>query len=373
MRSTGMQRVSSWAARWAAVLLCLVAPQAVAEVSGQVKSAVPELTVSVTGPEAQGHSLALAHFPEESSRADLVAAGVVPDSLDRAPSARRESPKEYSRSERIPVYLTDEALLAIWREGIEFERRENFLGSAARYEVIASKLPDQSHTYWRIARNYWRHGEGMPRQASNARLHYFELAEEWSARGLEVDDECGACMLWKFVSMGRQATTRGLLSAVPDAREMDRLLRRGIELKPPHRDNAANSTLGNLYYAASVFYRILPDWWWLRVVVGVRGDKERSLRYARRAVETAGVRVDYRIELGASLLCLGLKKEREDRIAEGVGVLRESLELDSYLSTDRLDRKHALILLESPELACGYSRDGFIDVDALREQAEARR
>lgn len=274
---------------------------------------------------------------------------------------------------RLPGRLAAERLGPIWQSGTELERRELFVASAARYEVIVTQVPEQAYTYWRIARNYWRQGETLPVEAQEERLRYFELAEQWSERGLSTDPDCGACMLWKFVSLGRQATTRGLLSAVPDAREMDRLLRRAIELQPAHRDNPGNSTLGNLYYAASVFYRIVPDWWWLRVFVGIRGDKERAVDYARRAVESSRVRVDYRIELGASLLCLGRDRDQPERLTEGIVVLREALKLPDYLSTDAVDRRHAQILLEAPHRACGYSRDGFIDLDALGQQARSGR
>jgi hypothetical protein len=43
------------------------------------------------------------------------------------------------------------------------------------------------------------------------------------------------------------------------------------------------------------------------------------------------------------------------------------------LSTDSLDKAHAAVLVESPHRACGFSRDGFIDIDEAVEQSRARR
>ena len=171
--------------------------------------------------------------------------------------------------------------------------------------------------------------------------------------------------------MGRQATTRGLLTAAGDVREMDELLRRGIQLAPSHRDNDGNMTMGNLYYAGSVFYRVVPEWWWLKWLIGVRGDKAKSLDYARNAVGLAPVRIDYRVELGASLLCLGLDRGDSHQISEGKKVLRAARGLGDFLSTDELDKRHAEVLIEFPERACGYSRDGFIDVEGLGKQVRA--
>jgi hypothetical protein len=273
----------------------------------------------------------------------------------------------------LPGRLSDESQREHWRKGVEFELLERLLESSVHYEVIVSRVPEESYTYWRLARNYWRHGESLPTDEKQLRLHYFELAEEWSARGIAIDPDCGPCMLWKFVAMGRQATTNGILSAAGDVREMDALLRRGIELQPQHRDGGGNTTLGNLYYAGAVFYRVVPDWFWARWFLGVRGDKERSVEFARRAVEISQSRVDYRIELGAALLCVGTAKSRPENVAEGMRVLREARELPDYLSTDRLDKAHALVLAEAPHTACGFSRDGFIDIDEVVEESRARR
>ena len=292
------------------------------------------------------------------------------DDLGRWGGGPREAVENFDY-EGLPGRLSDASLRALWRQGLDLERRGRLLESAKVYEAIAVLVPEESYTYWRTARNYWRIGENFPLDAKAARGRYFDLSEGWAERGLEVDRHCAECMLWKFVSMGRQATTRGLLTAVGDVREMDELLRRGIELAPSHRDNDGNITMGNLYYAGSVFYRVIPEWWWLKWVIGVRGDREKSLGYARSAVALSKLRVDYQVELGATLLCLGIEEDAPELVAEGVEVLEGARGLDDFLSTDALDKAHASALMRFPERACGYSRDGFIDVHGLTRQVRA--
>jgi hypothetical protein len=298
--------------------------------------------------------------------------GAPSDNVNRWGTEASISDSDFDYS-ALPGRLSSDRLRPLWRDGLELERADRLVESAARYEIIVSEVPEQSYTYWRIARNYWRTGEGLPAESKDERIVYFELAESWAGRGISIDPECAPCMLWKFVSMGRQATTRGLMSAVGDVGEMDDLLTRGIELQPDHADNAGNATLGNLYYSGAVFYRVVPDWWWLKLFIGVSGDKERSLDYARRAVAISSLRVDYRVELGAVLLCVGVEEDRPEATLEGMGVLAEAQGLDDFLSTDYLDKAHAAILMESPEKACGYSRDGFIDLDSLEAEARTRR
>ncbi len=257
---------------------------------------------------------------------------------------------------------------ALWEKGFAQEAAGQLLSACETYQQLSQTLPDSSSAAWRISRSYWRHAESLPPEEKESRIEYFLLAEEAATRGMEVDDRCAECMLWRYASLGRLATTRGVVTAARDVSTMAKLLEHAIALNPQHRDAEFNSTLGNLYYASATFYRMVPDWFWIKWVIGVRGDKERGLRDARKAVELAEVRVDYQIELGASLLCLGARREEPEQIAEGEAVLRKAIELPHVLPTDGIDQEYARILLQRPGQACAFSRDGFIDVEAAGRQ-----
>lgn len=269
------------------------------------------------------------------------------------------------RLNRLPGAADDPRLRSLWIEGMLLEREEKLLESARIYEVIVGERPGAAHAYWRVARNYWRHGESLPFQDKRERIRFFSTAKDWAQRGLDVDSECAECMLWKFVAMGRLATTRGLFTAARTAAEMASLLERGIDLAPEWVDTPYNSTLGNLYYSGAVFFRVLPDWFFMDWFAGVRGDLDKSLHYVQRAVEISPSRVDYRVELGAVLLCLGEKRKSPARVSEGIEVLRQARKMSPQLSTDHVDIAYAGLLIEKPNSACGFSRDGFIDVDAV--------
>jgi hypothetical protein len=111
--------------------------------------------------------------------------------------------------------------------------------------------------------------------------------------------ECGECVLWKLAAMGRLATTGGVMHSMGTAAPIADMIDRGIELEPTHDDGRTNVSLANLYYAGAAFYRIVPDRFWMNWVVGVRGDKERSLEYIQKALEISEPRVDYQVEFGA--------------------------------------------------------------------------
>ena len=67
-------------------------------------------------------------------------------------------------------------------------------------------------------------------------------------------------------------------------------------------------------------------------------------------------------------LCIGSEDGEPERISEGRAVLRGAVELEDFQSTDAFDRDHARILVENPSRACGYSRDGWIDLSEAAQR-----
>jgi len=252
------------------------------------------------------------------------------------------------------------------------ELSEELRGAAAIFLGVAEAPGGDPNGYWRAARAEWLSGELLPLGDDDAKLERFERAKSLAQRGIDANPDCGECMMWKFSAMARVATTRGLLSAVRQAREMGELLDRGIELQPTHDDGPGSSTLGNLYYASAVFHRVVPEWTWLEWFFGVKGDLDRSLEMIRDAVDLAPDRIDYLVEYGAVLQCYGQRRDESWAGAEAARVLGRATRLEPHIGTDTIDQGHARTLMADPSKACGYSRDGWIDT-SRRAAAEARK
>ena len=222
-----------------------------------------------------------------------------------------------------------------WREAVALEQEgralerdqpmqavERYLAAARRFEAVAGQHPDWAQPLWRSARGLWMAGDTLPLEAKDERIRRFEAAEALSSRGIAVDPECAECMLWKFASMGRLRTTRFVWTSLRQVPEMAALLDRAIALRPSYREDAENSTLGNLHYSSAIFYRVLPDSFWVDLLLGVRGDKDRALYHIQTARSMHPGRLDYQIELGSQLLCLGSVREDPLRLLEGREVHR---------------------------------------------------
>jgi hypothetical protein len=153
---------------------------------------------------------------------------------------------------------------------------------------------------------------------------------------------------------------------------MAELLDRGIALEPTYRDSDDNSTLGNLHYSSAIFYRLVPDWLWLKWVMGVRGDKQRALEHSRLALALHPRRLDYLIEVGTQLLCIGSVEDDEARLAEGLELMKTAVARRAESLDDAREIQFARIMIQQPGQACGYSGDKIMDVDEARAKAKAK-
>ncbi len=235
--------------------------------------------------------------------------------------------------------------------------------AAELFERVGEAEGGSSEGYWRAARATWVVGEFLPLEASEERIKSFQDALALADRGLAANPECAECMLWKFTSMGRLRTTIGAWRGIRQVPEMAELLDRAIALQPSYRDNENNSTLGNLHYTSAIFYRIVPESFWLRLILGVAGDKERALRHSRRALALHPKRLDYRIEVGTQLVCLGSARNDDERLEQGLAILRKAVTRPATSFDEQREIRFVNIMLEHPEKACGYSGDKMLEMD----------
>jgi hypothetical protein len=280
--------------------------------------------------------------------------------------------------------VAPEDLERIWGEAVNLERTswdldeseaalsyKMALEAARRFEGVGAWLataekPDVEpyrHAYWRTARAEWLAADSLDLAERDRRRVHLTRSIEYSDRGLASDPECAPCMLWKFNAMGRRQQIDGILAGARNVGTMAKLLSDGIALNPDFREGDRSSTLGNLHYVSAIFYRVLPDWFWLEWIVGVRGDKERALEHARTAFAMHESRIDYRIEVGSQLLCLGASKNDPKRLAEG----RDALALAATMRPENLDDSREIaaahVMIAEPKKACSYAGAEWIEID----------
>jgi len=250
-----------------------------------------------------------------------------------------------------------------WGESTRCERGRDYAAAAALRKALATELPEDVHLHWRIARDSLRAAEQLPPGETSRRKALYEEALDWAKRGRALDPACGECCLYEFAARAVLLTPGGALPSPGNVRRVATTLEACLERPPTWRDGPGESELGNLYYGAATFYRRLPRSRWFQWVAGVRGDRERAVALGRRALSLAPDRIDFHVELGASLLCLAAERGDPATRAEGIGWLQRALELPARQPDDAADRQRARAMLDDPASACGASRIGFLRGD----------
>jgi hypothetical protein len=248
----------------------------------------------------------------------------------------------------------------LWIESVSLERHRDYAGAATLKKALAVELPDSAHIHWRIARDTLRAAEQLlPGRAHRRRALYRE-ALHWAAGGTRLDPACGECCLYEFAAKARLLAPSAALRSPASIRDIATTLESCLENPPSWRDGPGQSELANLYYGAAAFYRRLPRARWFQWIAGVRGDRERAVALGRRAVSLAPGRIDFQLELGASLLCLAAEENDPGRRAEGIAWLERALELPVWQPNDATDRERARAMLLDHGRACGDSRVGHL-------------
>ena len=250
-----------------------------------------------------------------------------------------------------------ERVATLWQESVRCEEDGDLEEAAALRRRILAHRPDDVHTGWRLARDLVRLGESLPRSRDGERLGVYEEAFATARHARRVDPRCAECCLYEFAALGRIANAKGVFESVAVVREASELLPTCLEMQSPTwTDTPDRRESGNLYLGAAMYFRLLPNNWWAERLLGVRGDANQAVHWARKAVDDTPERVDYTVELGLGLICLGDRSGDDTRRDEGLALLAEAQSLPDRTATDPLDRKRAAEVLRDPSRACGDSR-----------------
>jgi len=264
-----------------------------------------------------------------------------------------------------PPVLAHDDLEALYHEG-SFQQ-----GLGVTNERIAS-APDKD-LYWMKARFMFEIGERFTRTDTSIdkEAWYKEMLAAADA-GLALAPGDPHLRFARGIAMGRLGTTRGVLSSLFMARDVEQ-----DWLAVANAQGFFYQSLGNeellpcdAYHALGIFYRLVPDWWIIQVIAGTRGDLDRSLEFHRKAVSCKPDDVDNWKELGATELCISDKRKDTGMLASGLTSLSRALAIPAVTERELIDHRHTKMLIAQPTLACEYSRDGQQDLDESKLTAK---
>ncbi|MFQ5514695.1 MAG: hypothetical protein ACE5FG_09670 [Myxococcota bacterium] len=255
---------------------------------------------------------------------------------------------------------------ALLHEATELGYNERYADVMERLRQAITLIPDDPAPYWMMARARYLELEQQAQTLSKEeRMRGYEEAERWADAAVGRAPHRAEGYLWQGILRGRMATAqgnirvalRGMLGGRGPA-WLEQTLRKAVSLQEEYRFFGF-STRANALYALAQFYRLAPDAWYM-AAVGTRGDIDRAVALARETVEAQPVRIEFHKELAVALLCRARPGDRE----EAEQHLREVLRLPAITRLDRIDQKHAHLLMRGLPNVCWYSRDSLQETAA---------
>jgi hypothetical protein len=240
--------------------------------------------------------------------------------------------------------------------------------SAEGLELAKQRLaadPTDADLTWMIARFMFEIGETFQRDDESIdKVAYYKEMLDIVDEGLEHHPDDAHLRFARGIAVGRYGTTRGVLASLFLAKEVERDWLFTAESGFAYSSIGAEEHLPcDAYQALGIYYRLVPDWWIVKVLAGTRGDLDTSLSYLERANRCAPDRIRNLKELGVTQMCIGTKRKQPDMVEKGKVSVRAYMALPANTKTEKIDLKHGQLLLDDPTLACEYSRDGQQDLD----------
>ncbi len=211
--------------------------------------------------------------------------------------------------------------------------------------------------YWNISRNYYNIGERMDiEKDKTGKLDMYVKAEEWAKKGYEKDPDLADNAFWMAVGMSQQAQTKGIASTLMS----DRTLAKRIEeyyliatkAKNFHYVEENANTPSSAHFAIGQFYRKVPDFFVIKLLMGTQGDIDKSVEHTQKAVSMFPNSVEFNKELGVSYMC----RNEGDDMEKAKKHLNKVLALPADSKLDEIDHADSKKLLADPSMACGYGR-----------------
>ena len=226
-------------------------------------------------------------------------------------------------------------------------------------KALLALHPDDVELLALYARFLYEEGERHKRDgAVDKRALYEEMVQTLSkAQALSPTD---ARVGWGLgIAKARLGTTRGVLSSLSMAREIERLWLEAARSDVRYVSlNGEEKLPCDAYLTLGIFYRLIPDWWIVEVVAGTRGDVDKALLWLRRANQCAPEAVRTHKELGVGLLCAAERRDDPTLVQEAQQAFARGLAIAPRFHTERIDHQDMRRLLTTTKGACGYSRDG---------------
>ena len=208
---------------------------------------------------------------------------------DMTPAAKKAIDKyiqDYGRTvEKLLVSLGEEKARTIAGRLDVAMKEEYMLEYKKAYDTdkeIYQKYPDSTLLLLQMAaisykRAHVRNGDW---------LHSYKESIGYSEKCLKIDTNNGGCWFLYGVALGEYITSVGIFKTIAHIKEVNDAFENAARYTRdtlPFGPRGLNSRTA-AYMGLTQFYRVCPDWWIMKLIAGIRGDKKRPTSIQKKSL-----------------------------------------------------------------------------------------
>lgn len=242
-------------------------------------------------------------------------------------------------------------------------RKQDLMGADKLLRKLRKKYPNNSKIRWLMAKNIFFRTEVMDKDAKKVKGKLLEEGVKWAKECVDMAPKDINCLLHYGTLVGRSSTNAGIFNTLSKGAVVEGAWLGAVSTKQHYRFPSANTSLGATYYGLGIYYRLVPDSWWLDLFFGIRGDINRAIKYLERALGTKADQVELYTELAAANLCRYDREDSDAALEAANRWISSCLKLKAQDPLNEISQRDCKKLKKNPDLGCGYSRDGQQDTD----------
>ena len=269
-----------------------------------------------------------------------------------------------------------------FEECLDNSYADNLLASNKLLKQLDKKYPNEPVILWHLAVNYFIVARRMPEDQLDKQIELLKLGFDKSRQCLKVTKTNPDCWLTYAASHGALAVAEGIFDTISEISDVQDEMHKAYQILQHETDRCPMAPWGVdskhvALGALAEYYRLAPDWWLFKLLSGVRGDKEKSWKYAQQMkvfdVSTANI-------AARSAICLGADSDNQKLIDRGISLMAKGMTFELLHPFDEAEYRrlarlyNAVAKLDNPEpedyydLACvEFGND---DKDKLKNKSD---
>lgn len=191
----------------------------------------------------------------------------------------------------------------------------------------------------------------------------FDNAEDVLNRGLKATKKCleaapdhELCRFFSAALLAKVASVQGIFASLKNGQKVrDQWLEVvSSEKNIFFRPNV--SLQGSAYYGLGLFFRLVPDFFLVEWLWGIRGNLDRSIAYHRKAAELDSENPCANLMLAVAMMCKNQERKDTGLYNEAVSFFNLAAKQSPIDISQEICIKDAPRLRDNPDKTCGYTQ-----------------